>query len=185
MPTPIGHSLFALSAVMIRKGQPLEKRDLGLIVVSMTLANLPDIDFTPMLVYGFRAVSMFHQAYTHNLGFCLIGSIVSALIAAKLMHKRFFELFPFFFILVFSHIILDAMGNDTNPPCGVQLLWPLVDRHFMLPFPVFIGIAKSSARELFSLWNLMAVGLECVIFLPILGLVSFLNYKRWSALSRR
>ena len=71
------------------------------------------------------------------------------------------------------------MGNDTNPPYGVQLLWPISDAHYLSPIPVFIGVAKASGKELFSLWNLFAVLIELIVFLPFVGILRALNERRY------
>lgn len=164
---------------MIKKGEPLDRGDLGLLATALVLAHLPDVDLVPITVYGFSAVKMFHQAYTHNMAFCLISSLIASLLASVIRKKPFMHYFPFFSLLVFSHILLDAMGHDTNPPIGVQLLWPLSSSYFLFPVHLFIGVAKSTARELFSLWNLMAVLVELIVFLPIVGVIRVLNQKRW------
>jgi len=171
MPTPIGHSIFALSVYQGITGRPVGKNDIPGILVFVSLANLPDIDFAPILTMGFKAVGMYHQAYTHNFGFCLGSSLFVSLLYYLYRRKQFWRNFLLFFLLVFSHIVLDSMGNDTRYPFGVQLFWPIIDTHFMFPVSIFLGAAKSSVSEMFSLWNLFAVVMELVIFVPMFFLV--------------
>lgn len=180
MPTPVGHSLFGLAVYMIKKGEPLDAKDIGGVAIYASLSNLPDIDLAPITIYGFKAVSMFHQQYTHNLGFAVISSLFVACIATCFFRKRFVSVFPLFFFLVYSHILLDCMGHDTNPPYGVQLFWPLSDDNFLSPISLFIGVAKASPGELFSLWNFVAVLIELVVFLPVIGVVHTINSRQHS-----
>lgn len=166
MPTPIGHSLCGMTIYLMLHDGAITKNDFPAILGYIVLANLPDIDFAPILIYGFKAVKMFHQAYTHNLGFCFGSALLIALIVSWRLDRPFLKLFGIFFLLIYSHVILDSMGYDTNPPLGVQLFYPFTSSHFMFPISLFIGAAKSNYKELFSLWNFYGAVLEVVLFLP-------------------
>jgi membrane-bound metal-dependent hydrolase YbcI (DUF457 family) len=166
MPTPIGHSLFGTAVYLLSTGKPLNRQALPGIVACAALANLPDVDFAPVAALGFSAVKTYHQVYTHNLGFCLAAALVIATAAALWRKRPFIPLFALTFLLVYSHVVFDALGYDGNPPFGVQLFWPLTDAYFMSPVFLFVGAAKGSFRDLFSLWNFFAILIELAVLLP-------------------
>lgn len=168
MPTPIGHILFSTGVFIAYSRRVPTRADLPVVAGFAVLSLLPDIDFAPMIVQGFKAVSLYHQAYTHNLGFCLASAVIITMGGMAIRGAVFLGYFPLIFSLIFSHVLIDAMGLDTNPPFGVQLLWPFYDGHILFPISLFIGAAKGSFSEMFSWWNGLAILIELAVFLPFL-----------------
>lgn len=168
MPTPVGHSIFGLTVYVLVNRRIPQKADIPGIMGYCFLANLPDIDFAPVLVYGISAVKVFHQYYTHNIGFCLVASIIIALFWSRYSSRRFFPILGLTFLLVTSHIVFDSCGYDSRPPYGIQFFWPLTSAYFTSPVSIFIGAAKGTFSEMFSSWNLYAVLFELAVFLPML-----------------
>ncbi|MFC1850077.1 metal-dependent hydrolase [candidate division CSSED10-310 bacterium] len=166
MPTPVGHSLFGLSMYMAVEKRPLSKVDVTGPLLYVVLVNLPDIDYTPILAYGFGAVKLYHQAYTHNLGFCFVAAVVVTGLTLLFKKEVRWPLFFLYFLLIYSHVILDALGADGNPPFGVQAFWPFSSAYFISPLSIFIGAEKAQLRELFSVWNFYCILIELGIFLP-------------------
>jgi hypothetical protein len=66
-----------------------------------------------------------------------------------------------------SHLLLDWLGVDPNPPSGIKALWPFSDGWFIAPLQVFPGTER---RQVFTLaavaTNLFAVALEIAIMAP-------------------
>jgi membrane-bound metal-dependent hydrolase YbcI (DUF457 family) len=57
-----------------------------------------------------------------------------------------------------SHILLDWLAYDPNPPFGIQALWPFSDRWFISGLNVFRATER---RQLFT-WAAMLVNIEAV-----------------------
>jgi hypothetical protein len=58
----------------------------------------------------------------------------------------------------------------------VPLLWPLTATYYIAPFPLLPGIHKAGTSAAFfpsllSVHNLLAMAVETLVFLPLLGLV--------------
>ena len=154
MPSPIAHSAvgYILTHLPFYKKDRAAQRFLPLssnshstthlpsafmVLYSVVVANLPDLDFLPQVITGDR----FHRGPTHSL---LAASIVSVVLA-WLVHRywsraRYRSLLGFTFILYVSHLLLDYF---TAGGPGMQLLWPLSDRYFQAPFPLFPGVHHS------------------------------------------
>ena len=72
-----------------------------------------------------------------------------------------------------SHVLLDWLARDPNPPFGIQALWPFSDRWFTSGWNLF---RPTERRELFS-WpavvtNVTAVVQEVLILGPLLWLAT-------------
>ena len=68
-----------------------------------------------------------------------------------------------------SHIVLDYLNRDTNPPIGIMALWPLTGAFYKFPWPIFLDIGRTlewaTVRH-----NLVALAWESLLLLPPLVL---------------
>lgn len=183
MPSPIGHTLasWVLASIAERKIRP---RDGAVFWLAALMAgNLPDLDLLPAVVLGFNAVSTSHQGITHSIGFAAAAGAAFGFF----FRKRGIPLslgWPLFSALVFAHVLLDSLGDDTFPPIGVMLLWPFSSERFLSPVSLFPGVKKGSFADLWDPHNLMEFGLEAAIFLPLIGAVWLWKSGRLKRVSR-
>jgi membrane-bound metal-dependent hydrolase YbcI (DUF457 family) len=89
-----------------------------------------------------------------------------------------------------SHLLLDWLAMDANPPFGLQILWPFSRAWFISGVDLFV---QTERRHLFSLatirTNLGAMAWEAAILVPVLVVLWLVREKalaRFSAeLTRR
>lgn len=172
MPSPVGHSLSGLAVALFA----LPKKRTGLafpVLYCLLFANLPDLDFLPGLLLNRPA--LFHGDVLHSVGSAVLISAVGALLL-RLRNQKFTSTFILGFAAYGTHLLLDLLNPDGRPPHGIPILWPISDAYFLSPWTVFIGIRHASTtytttgefiRSVLSLHNLLAVGLEILIFVPV------------------
>ena len=131
MPTFIGHTAVALAinATIVYK-----KNRIKIILLSLLVAVIPDLDVIGYK-YGIKYASLFgHRGFSHSLLFVLLVAFLIALIffpKLKIKSKRFFILFLNFLAIGLSHIMLDSM---TNGGLGVALFSPFSNARFFFPW---------------------------------------------------
>jgi hypothetical protein len=77
-----------------------------------------------------------------------------------------------------SHLLLDLLGADPNPPSGIQLLWPFSDRWFISGFDWFPGTERRLGHPDMIATNARALVSELLILGPTTALA-------WMAMRRR
>ena len=74
-----------------------------------------------------------------------------------------------------SHLLLDYLNVDTNPPIGLLALWPFSHAYFKAPVPIFMDIGRTldwtTVRH-----DAAALAWECAVLVPLL-LVTW-HYRR-------
>ncbi len=189
MPSPIGHSLAGLSigmAYALPKGASF--RDLGvsmyrrrgILLASIALANLPDIDYLPGLFAGdFNA---YHHHYSHTLGWLVLVSLGIWMIWKSFNSSITFRHFSFIFIATGSHLILDFFTRNTSYPYGIMLFWPFSNEHYLSGNPLFWNPQKSDWGEVFQWYNVQVMIMDAVYTSAMIGMV--LLYKRYTSPAR-
>jgi membrane-bound metal-dependent hydrolase YbcI (DUF457 family) len=182
MPSPIGHALGGVAAAWSveripagRRARPISTISTGLTLTCAVLGAAPDLD---LLVPGL------HRTVTHSVGAIGIVIIVAAGVTGWVTRKSEHRVAPEGRIgnilriaaicgaAYASHILLDWLGSDSNPPFGIQALWPFSHQWFIAPWTIF---PMTERRSFFSLaaiaTNGKAVGVEVIVLGPIvLGL---------------
>ncbi len=181
MATPIGHSLagYAIHRFLVSGAD----RRSALAFAAVAAANAPDLDFVPGIFAG--APALYHQGGSPSLAF----AVVVGLIVAAILRAGQGTVGRIGFLLGFlgysSHLFLDLFGPDARPPYGIPLFWPLSEHTFLSPVPLLLGVShadhtSSSTSEwvsgMLTLHNVAALGLEIVLFLPLVLLAC-----RWRA----
>jgi len=180
MPSPVGHILGGLISATLASGvaQPATKSGLdwryGLFLVFA--ANAPDLDFVPGMLIG--SIGEYHHLASHSL---MAAVIFSALVFVVMQRWRSHEARKWAMLAAvayLSHILLDLFTADYRAPYGMQLFWPFSQDFFIAPFSIFSDIHHGGVGDtlqgtlflLFSRHNLVAIGLELAILLPVLWL---------------
>lgn len=157
--SPIAHSIAGLGIYWIaRRNRSLHRPILhdrefltgcGLAVLA---ANLPDLDLVAGLIGG----RYFHHQITHTFLFALALGFLVRVSARVFRYPASRSLMIQTIVLISSHVIIDYFTRDTSVPKGCMLFWPLSDRYFMFPKPLFIDIWRMTPRLMFGFNNLNA-----------------------------
>ena len=149
MPSPIGHAL-AGAAIAWSFGEK-SSRAAGwkLPVACAVCAALPDIDLLYMPT---------HRTATHSIPVALVLTILAISVTGWVKPirdwcRRSFGVESGALIVGLacglawsSHILLDWLGADANPPYGVQAFWPLSDQWFFSGANLFPGTERRDPR---------------------------------------
>jgi membrane-bound metal-dependent hydrolase YbcI (DUF457 family) len=137
------------------------------------LGMLPDIDF----LFGT------HSTYTHSIGAATIVGVL-ALVTARSPTSRagFTDASPVRWAIACalaygSHIVLDALGDDTTPPIGIMALWPLTSEFYQTDLRWFMAISRRYWLPGFWTHNLLAVAWEVVLLAPVAAAVAWLRRR--------
>jgi hypothetical protein len=151
-----------------------------------TLGALPDIDL----------LFHVHSTYTHSLGAALLAGLVAWPLAAagrqRLAHAARAEpaasspasaamttrsrlpafMGPAIMALACaaayaSHVLLDWLGTDTSPPYGITALWPFSSAYYYSALDLFPAADRRYWLPGFWQRDLMAIGWELLVLLPI------------------
>ena len=168
MPSPVFHSL--VGAAVFSKWQRFERGgSRWILLLFLLISCLPDID----LLFGFLAgnANLYHHQFTHSITFCLLMAPVIGGLFVLFKIDGFWRNTAYIFLVLISHLLLDAVTLDTKEPFGQPLFWPFSDVFFRAPFTMFldirrIGESSQFIQSLFSVHNFWAVFVECIIFSP-------------------
>ena len=162
MPSPVGHTLAALTvyALAAPRDYPWPDRRSLAVVVGSALA--PDLDLLLRLVDGRNH----HQAESHSVGAAMLAGLLVWLGARVLRWPRAGWLGLLATLGWTSHLLLDYLGRDTHPPIGLMALWPFSSGYFKLPWPLFLDIGRTLHWETLRN-NALAVAWETLLLLPL------------------
>jgi len=138
-------------------------RDPWRIGVTVGAGLLPDIDLLFRLVDGRNH----HDNETHSIGFALLAAVTGALVFRLLRWRRPLLLALAVGLAWCSHLVLDYLNVDTNPPIGLLALWPFSDAYFKSPVPLFLDIGRTLTWETIR-HDAVAAALESAILVPLL-----------------
>jgi membrane-bound metal-dependent hydrolase YbcI (DUF457 family) len=173
MPSPVGHSLLGY-AIHRATDTGAGGRSWLVPLLCLLAANAADLDVIPGLLMG--DPNRFHRGISHSIGIALLFAAVFGPILASCGGGRLKKATGVAFLLYLSHLVVDCFNADARFPFGVPLLWPLTATYYIAPFPLLPGIHKAGTSAAFfpsllSVHNLLAMAVETLVFLPLLGLV--------------
>lgn len=169
MPSPIGHALsgavvaFALAHPSVA---PTARR-LGawkLPLACAGLAAIPDADLLLPIV---------HRAATHSVTAVALVLIIAMVVTGWVTGRVSRHIAVICALAYASHLLLDWLNVDTNPPRGIQALWPFDDRWFISDLDLFPRIER---RQPFSPETMAANLQAAVIEILVLGPVAWLAW---------
>lgn len=163
MPSPVAHTLVALSLHVLTARDEKEAASLPRVVVFVGAALAPDLDLLLRFVDGRNH----HQAESHSIGSALIAALLARGLAVlwRQPHPTRWAMAAGLGWL--SHVGLDYLGRDTHPPIGLMALWPLSSGHFKFPWPLFMDIGRTLDWNTLR-HNALAVAWEVVALAPLL-----------------
>ncbi len=158
MPSPLGHLLGgALAGGLVAKAAPLRGRPWWREAAAFgALGVAADLDF----LIGQ------HSQHTHSLG--AVAIVGAAAFTATRGRARWAAAAAAAYA---SHILLDALGNDTSAPIGVLAFWPFSSEFYQTDLHLFMAISRRYWLPGFLTHNLTAVAWELVLLGPLTALV--------------
>lgn len=111
--------------------------------VVVAAALVADVD----LMFRFVDGRNHHNNETHSLGAALLAGVVALLIARLAGATRPLPLALAVGAAWGSHVLLDYLNLDTNPPIGIMAWWPWSDRYYKFPWPLFLDIGRTLEWE--------------------------------------
>lgn len=141
MPSPIAHIAVGYAIYEIYKPilpEQVSKR-VGLVsqllVVTVILSLLPDLDAVPGLVLG--DFNRFHNNLTHSLGCGLVVAIGVGGVA-HFLNAGFLRWFVLTLVCYDLHVFMDFFTYGR----GVMLLWPISPERYQAPIEIFHGLRR-------------------------------------------
>jgi membrane-bound metal-dependent hydrolase YbcI (DUF457 family) len=139
-------------------------------VVGAALA--PDLD----LLFRFVDGKNHHNHETHSLTAAILAGLLAAAVLRALQVARASALGLATGLAWTTHVVLDFLNRDTNPPIGIMALWPWSDDFYKVPWPIFLDIGRRLDVETL-VHNLVAAAWEGVVLVPVLW--AALRYRAW------
>jgi membrane-bound metal-dependent hydrolase YbcI (DUF457 family) len=161
VPSPVAHTLVALSLHALTARDEPEATSLPRALVFVGAAVAPDLDLLLRFVDGRNH----HQAESHSLGCALLAALLAGALAAVWRRPSPMRWAMAAGLGWLSHVALDYLGRDTHPPIGLMALWPLSSGHFKFPFPLFMDIGRTLDWTTLR-HNVLAVTWEIVALAP-------------------
>ena len=161
MPSPLGHALAGLTVGWLAESKPPSTRTRVRDALSppvlwcMAFAVLPDAD---LLVD-------WHRSGTHSLTATVLIFIVAMVVTGKVTRRPAWRLAMALAAAQGTHLLLDWLAIDWNPPSGIQLFWPFDQSFYVSGLDIFPGTERGlmkpgalmlNARS--AMWELLLVG---------------------------
>jgi inner membrane protein len=131
--TIVTHGVFGLGLGKLFTGR---KMPWSFWTLAFVLPMVPDLDVLG-LEYNIPYYSPFgHRGFSHSLLFALVLGYLTAGLTFRRFKTRFLDLGGFFFVVIASHGLLDAL---TNGGYGVAFFWPLDNTRYGLWGPIQVS----------------------------------------------
>jgi membrane-bound metal-dependent hydrolase YbcI (DUF457 family) len=166
MPSPVGHAIAGLTVhALAARGEAdlLNARRLALLVFT---AIAPDLDLLVKFVDGRNH----HQQESHSIAVGLLVGLAAAAWLRVRRHPGAGALGLALCLAWLSHIGLDYLNRDTNPPIGVMAFWPLSADYYKFPWPIFLDVGRELSWEALRN-NVLAAAWEALVLLPVFSFV--------------
>jgi len=172
MASPFGHGVLGLCVAELATGRrPLRSWPWYLYI--LFTANAPDLDFVPGFFIG--DMNRYHHTGSHSLFAAFLFGWLSGLIIWRFT-KHPVAIGVIGGLVYIAHLVGDYFAQDPEAPFGIPIFWPFLNEYYISPIPFISNITHgdfgedniSVISDIFSLHNLMAVGLEAIMFVPLL-----------------
>lgn len=175
MPSPIGHALAGASVAFIL--QPMAASHTGSgrrwlwPGLGAALAALPDADLL---------IPHFHRAGAHSFVATATVLIVAMGVTRQVTGRIDLPLSCMLAAAQASHLLLDWLGIDHNPPSGIEALWPFSHQFYVSGLDWFPPVDRRFGSPDFFRVNLRALFTELVVVGPIVVLSWWIMRRRRS-----
>jgi membrane-bound metal-dependent hydrolase YbcI (DUF457 family) len=171
MPSPIGHTLAGLTVGWLSDAgavrPPRQTRSwkaalraafTPLVLWCGAIAALPDADL--LLPHG-------HRTATHSITATLIVFIIATVVTGKVTRATAVRLALALAAAHATHLLLDWLGTDHNPPAGLQMFWPFDPDFYVSGWDIFPPVARGQISTAMLIVNLRAGLWEIALVGPV------------------
>jgi inner membrane protein len=159
MPSPIAHGIAGVLAGRLVDPSPGHKTNW--IAVYAAAGMAADLD----LLVGA------HSGPSHGVGAAVIVGFAIWLILRRAQLRERGRLALAVTMAYASHTLLDWLGTDSSPPIGIMALWPFSHQYYESSWHVFMAISRRYWLPEFWRFNLLALGRELLILVPIAAII--------------
>ena len=171
MPSPIGHTLAGLTVGWL--SDPRAARSLPpdttrtarlrasltpLVLWCAAVAALPDADLL---------IPHFHRTATHSVTATVLVLIIAAAVTGKVTRSATLKFAAALAAAHATHLLLDWLGTDRNPPAGLQMLWPFDRTFYISGWDVFPPVARGRISPQMIAVNAHAALWEVILMGPV------------------
>ncbi len=167
MPSPLGHALAGLSLYAYSARRAGERPSPWRALPAVAAAVLPDADLLLNLLVG----PGHHRAESHSVGMAALVGLAAAAVAWLARRAQAGRLGALVGLAWLSHVALDWLGRDTNPPIGLMALWPFSRDWYAASVPLFLDIGRTLEWQTIR-HDALAATWECLVLLPVLWLAA-------------
>jgi len=168
MPSPIGHAIAGVIAGSLVSPPRVDR--VRTIAAYAAAGMAADLD----LLVGA------HSGPSHGIGAALVVGVVSWLMLRRTHARRAIAACAIAMAYA-SHTLLDWLGTDSSPPIGIMALWPFSHQYYESPWHVFMAISRRYWLPEFWTVNLIALGRELLILVPLVAIVLTIRRQSISA----
>lgn len=182
MPSPIGHTLAGLTVGWLsdRSAAPslpagsrwttrLRSALTPTVVWCAALAALPDADLL---------IPHFHRTATHSVTATVLVLIIAATVTGKVTRAAAATFVLALTAAHASHLLLDWLGTDRNPPAGIQMFWPFDPTFYISGWEVFPPVARGRISPQMIAINAHAALWELILMGPVAGAAWLFRTRR-------
>ena len=163
MPSPLAHALAGLAVHVVSSRDRAELADRWRAGVTLAAALAPDVDLAFKYVDGRNH----HNDEMHSIGLALLAAGAAALAFRWRRRRAPLATAVAVFLGWSSHLLLDFLNVDTNPPIGLLALWPFSHAYWKSPVPLFLDIGRTLTWATMR-HNAVAGAWECAVLVPLL-----------------
>jgi hypothetical protein len=156
VPSPIAHATIGYAVYRLYSAHYPEenKYKIGptprLLIATVGLSLLPDLDFLPGLLVG--DFDRYHNAISHSLFLGVLVALFTGTFMWLVGRSHFFFWFGLTLLCYELHVIMDFFIDGR----GVMLLWPLSPDRLKSPVKLFYGLHRSDGWvSIRHLWTLL------------------------------
>lgn len=147
MPSPIGHILsgIIIGSVSTNDNKPKTKR----LILGAFFAAAPDLDM--LLVFVGVDYIYAHRTFSHSLlmvGIVAIWLKIMPLLIRLFSGKRIWIPWKLISVCLFSHILIDMLGQDECGPKGIMIFWPLSTDYYYINFTPFFSLLDEQCNPM-------------------------------------
>ena len=162
MPSPLGHALAGLTVGWLAESKPPSTSSVRdalspLVLWCTAFAVLPDAD---LLVD-------WHRSGTHSLTATVLIFIVAMVVTGKVTRRPAWRLAMALAAAQGTHLLLDWLAMDLNPPSGFQLFWPFDHEFYVSGLDIFPGTDRRLMMPRALMLNARSAMWEVLIMGPL------------------
>lgn len=164
MPSPIGHALAGLTVGWLNEkdapGRRPWLRDAAtpLALWCACMAAIPDADLL---------IPHFHRTATHSVTATVLVLIMTVAVTGKVTGIPNWRLAFALAAAHGSHLLMDWLGFDRNPPPGIQLFWPFDPTYYVSGWEWFPPTAREALNLRMVATNAYAATFEMLTIGPL------------------